>query len=255
MSKITAYCPKCGTSLASLSVCPLCSFNTETQGNHATSNTKPDRADGEAQSIQKVEIGSDFWKKIEPPFALVWPWLWRIVFLTGLGLWIWSFIRLFQFRFWFLITFLLNTGSLILLTITYSLYLSAVMYREYHFIANDTVQIGKLRIPKILVVTFGITLGFYLWGGLLIFIPVILLLFLGPSKTQWIVGRVGTNTTQSKQKVATSDTIAKENKSQTPIQKTKKKSQKAMKKPPKAVKKKKEKIEKASEDSETIDEK
>ena len=65
--------------------------------------------------------------------------------------------------------------------------------KEYNFLANDVFVVGNLRFPKILIIALGINLGLYLWGGLLILIPVVLFVIFSPVKIQWIVGKVVEN--------------------------------------------------------------
>ena len=56
---------------------------------------------------------------------------------------------------------------------------------DYDYLLNDVVKIGNIRIPLMLII--GIILEILLngWGGLIILIPLLLLIFMGPKKYKW----------------------------------------------------------------------
>ncbi|MCF2140263.1 MAG: hypothetical protein K9W44_09445 [Candidatus Lokiarchaeota archaeon] len=192
MSNLTQYCPVCGTMLTVEEICPTCNYLVNhSKSSNKSQSQKESSADIGEDSENKLVLGSENWHKMERIFTLIWPWIWRVTFLLGIGLWIWSFIRIFQFKFWYFnfITFLLNTGAVILLLFYSILYITKVERKEYHFLANDSIVIGQFRFPKVLVITLGITIGLYFWGGLPVFIAVLLILFLGPVKPHWRVDR------------------------------------------------------------------
>ena len=56
---------------------------------------------------------------------------------------------------------------------------------DYDYLLNDVVKIGKARIPLMLII--GIILEIFLswWGGLIILIPLLLLIFMGPKEYKW----------------------------------------------------------------------
>ena len=57
--------------------------------------------------------------------------------------------------------------------------------RDWEFLVNDVVVIAGYRIPKMLIL--GVVLEIFTqgYGGLLVLIPVLLILFLGPVPVQW----------------------------------------------------------------------
>ncbi len=182
MSENAQFCPQCGISLATASICPKCHWD-PTQS-HAT----PD-----ADTNGSLVYGSGTWLKLEKPIGLLWPWLWRVTAAIVVVIWIFSLVRLFQFSFWNFIQFLLTTGAVMLFGLFYSRYANVMNQKEYNFLANDVFVVGNLRFPKILVIALGINLGLYLWGGLLILIPVVLFVIFSPIKIQWKVGKVVEN--------------------------------------------------------------
>ena len=56
---------------------------------------------------------------------------------------------------------------------------------DYDYLLNDVVTIGKTRIPLMLII--GIILEIFLdgWGGLIIIVPLLLLIFMGPKEYKW----------------------------------------------------------------------
>jgi hypothetical protein len=56
---------------------------------------------------------------------------------------------------------------------------------DYDYLLNDVVTIGKTRIPLMLII--GIILEIFLswWGGLIILVPLLLLIFMGPKEYKW----------------------------------------------------------------------
>ncbi len=56
---------------------------------------------------------------------------------------------------------------------------------DYDYLLNDVVTIGKTRIPLMLII--GIILEIFLsgWGGLIIIVPLLLLIFMVPKEYKW----------------------------------------------------------------------
>jgi hypothetical protein len=56
---------------------------------------------------------------------------------------------------------------------------------DYDYLLNDVVKIGSTRIPLMLII--GIILEIFLigWGGLIIIVPLLLLIFMGPKEYKW----------------------------------------------------------------------
>ena len=56
---------------------------------------------------------------------------------------------------------------------------------DYDYLLNDVVKIGSVRIPLMLII--GIILEIFLswWGGLIILVPLLLLIFMGPKEYKW----------------------------------------------------------------------
>ena len=188
MSSSNFYCPVCGTMVVTEEHCPLCNY--DIKSSQKISATLENEKGSSKEGYIQINLGSEKWQKIEPLIISSWSWLCLVTILIGIGLWIFSFIRLFQFRFGRLIYFLLNSGALLLVAMYFSLYNEKIHARNYHFLKNDAVTIGQIRIPKFLLVILGISIGLYWIGGILLLIPAILLIFLAPGQIQWRIDRI-----------------------------------------------------------------
>ncbi len=56
---------------------------------------------------------------------------------------------------------------------------------EYDYLLNDVVKIGNLRIPLMLIVGIILEILMAWWSGLIIMVPLLLLIFMGPKKYKW----------------------------------------------------------------------
>ena len=55
-------------------------------------------------------------------------------------------------------------------------------YRDYDSLLNDVIEIGNIRIPLMLIIGIIISIFLLIWGGLIILIPLLLLIFMGPKE-------------------------------------------------------------------------
>ena len=57
--------------------------------------------------------------------------------------------------------------------------------KDYDYLLNDVIKLGNVRIPLFLII--GIILEIFLawWGGLIILVPLLILIFAGPKEYQW----------------------------------------------------------------------
>ncbi len=57
--------------------------------------------------------------------------------------------------------------------------------KDYDYLLNDVVKIGSARIPLFLII--GIILEIFMswWGGLIIIVPLLILIFAGPKEYKW----------------------------------------------------------------------
>ena len=58
-------------------------------------------------------------------------------------------------------------------------------YRDYDSLLNDVIEIGNIRIPLMLIIGIIISIFLLIWGGLIILIPLLLLIFMGPKEYEW----------------------------------------------------------------------
>ena len=57
--------------------------------------------------------------------------------------------------------------------------------KDYDYLLNDVVKIGSLRIPLFLIIGIILEILMSWWGGLIILIPLLLLIFMGPKEYKW----------------------------------------------------------------------
>ena len=57
--------------------------------------------------------------------------------------------------------------------------------KDYDYLLNDVIQIGNIRIPTMLIIGVIIEIFLQFWGGLVILIPLLLLIFIGPKEYKW----------------------------------------------------------------------
>ena len=57
--------------------------------------------------------------------------------------------------------------------------------KDYDYLLNDVVKIGNLRIPLFLILGIILEIFTSWWGGLIIIVPLLLLIFMGPKEYKW----------------------------------------------------------------------
>jgi len=57
--------------------------------------------------------------------------------------------------------------------------------QDYDYLLDDVLEIGSVRIPKFLIIGIVIEILTNFWGGLVILIPLLLLIFMGPKEYNW----------------------------------------------------------------------
>ena len=57
--------------------------------------------------------------------------------------------------------------------------------KDYDYLLNDVIKLGKIRIPLMLIIGIILEILMSWWGGLIILIPLLLLIFMGPKEYKW----------------------------------------------------------------------
>ncbi len=57
--------------------------------------------------------------------------------------------------------------------------------KDYDYLLNDVIKLGKIRIPLMLIIGIILEILMSWWGGLIILIPLLLLIFMGPKEFKW----------------------------------------------------------------------
>jgi hypothetical protein len=166
------YCPQCGTPFAGNIVCHQCGFD---QTKTSSAVPQPEKSD-EVTPSRKVSkviywLGSNAW--ILTTFITL------IFFIVGL-------FRLFSGGLWFVISSLLAFGLGFYVLKPFS---DQVKHEQYYYILNDVWMLGGLRFPKIIPLSVILAIFLQGYGALLFLIPVIVIVFFGPVKSQ---GKIST---------------------------------------------------------------
>ncbi|TFG02683.1 MAG: hypothetical protein EU540_01035 [Promethearchaeota archaeon] len=57
--------------------------------------------------------------------------------------------------------------------------------KDYDYLLDDVIEIGSVRIPTFLIIGIVIEILTNFWGGVVILIPLLLLIFMGPKEYNW----------------------------------------------------------------------
>lgn len=123
-----------------------------------------------------------------------WDSLENIVSIVGKYAWILLVIQKFIQFLGVILSF--SLGGLIWFLVSFAIVGAAVWFfllpfakrcgeKDWHGIKNNVFILGDLRIPKMLAISIGLVIFTNGWGGLLILIAVVLILFIEPEPVQW----------------------------------------------------------------------
>jgi len=60
--------------------------------------------------------------------------------------------------------------------------------KDYDSLLDDVIEMGSVRIPTFLIIGIVIEILTNFWGGVVILIPLVLLIFMGPKEYNWKAG-------------------------------------------------------------------
>ncbi|RLI63706.1 MAG: hypothetical protein DRO88_09235 [Promethearchaeia archaeon] len=198
MSTEQKFCPNCGAILEGKSICSQCGFDMESQ---ADANTKINTADAPGM-ISYENTNKNVWNTIEKYVVFTGKWSWLVLIGNILVYLIAGIIALIGgialnrniggnignaaigSGIWMMIGAILSGLLIFFFVLPFSKKIAA---RDYNFLVNDVVVLGKLRLPKMLLL--GIILEVFTqgWGGLFVLVPALCICFLGPAYMRWRV--------------------------------------------------------------------
>ncbi|MHA1453158.1 MAG: hypothetical protein ACTSRD_09880 [Promethearchaeota archaeon] len=182
MAKIPKFCPEGGVEIGGKPVCEKCGFDT---------NITEDKKMSENNS------GSSTWDSLEPIVSTVgkYAWIYGIVagavyaiwgiylvilsmsiFGIGLGNGIWMIIN----------AVVLIVGSLLWVKPKFS---TPCGEKDWEKLLTDVVVLGNIQIPWMLIMGVVLEIFGYGWGGAIVLIAALLIIFLGPRKYVWKVNQ------------------------------------------------------------------
>lgn len=191
------FCPNCGAVIDGGSICGQCGFDLSAQNEEPTTTN----IHGTEHTIPYENTNVNVWNTIEKYVVFIGKWSWLglianilvylvsgiIAIVGGIALnntFAGSGGPLIATGVWALIGAVLTGLILTFFVLPFSKKIGA---KDYTFLVNDVVVLGKIRIPKMLLL--GIILEFFSqgWGGLFVLIPALCICFLGPAYMRWRV--------------------------------------------------------------------
>ena len=195
MAKIPKFCPECGTEMGGKPVCEKCGFDT---------NITEDK-----KMSEKKSGSNSTWDSLEPIVTVVgkWAWLWGVIvgvlyFILGIwaivvyrravAIWISIYGTTVPYAgigygtaIWQFITALVSIAiSILWVRPKFS---KPCGDKDWETLLTDVVVLGNIQIPWMLIMGVVLAIFGYGWGGLVVLIIALLMIFLGPRKYEWKV--------------------------------------------------------------------
>lgn len=218
MSESVKFCPSCGASINGGRFCENCGFDLKsTPKNPEGPTSASSNYSGSSPSPKSGApyYNAETWKNLEPWISRAGEWSWILVivssiiglivsivgFASGLSAWnnyqdaIAGYEDLFPYTgaemgtivfglIWAIISILI---TIVVAAIFIKPFAQRCKARDWEGLLNNVFVIAGYRIPKMLVLGIVLEIFTDFWGGLLVLIPAILILLIGPIKHQWKV--------------------------------------------------------------------
>ncbi|WP_457557975.1 hypothetical protein [Candidatus Harpocratesius sp.] len=198
MSTKQKFCPNCGAQMNGNTVCSQCGFDFKAE----LDKSQKTRTSNEPGTIPYENTNVNVWNTIEKYMVFMGKWSWIVLIANILAYLIYGIISIvggfalnrtwgtniggaaIASGIWMIIGAILTGILLYLIVIPFSRKIGA---KNYTFLVNDVIILGKLRIPKMLL--WGIVIEIFSqgWGGLFILVPALCICFLGPAYMRWRV--------------------------------------------------------------------
>lgn len=199
MAKIPKFCPDCGHELGGQGVCEKCGFDTKTKN------------ETNKMSSKKSSGSNSTWDTLEPIVSVVGKWAWLYGVVVGV---IYIIISLaVTLRLALIASDAWNTcniyfpglcgsknfgfGTMVwqIITAAVSIGVSIMWVRpkfsvpcgekDWETLLTNVVKLGNIQIPWMLIMGVLLEIFGYGWGGAVVLICALLIIFLGPRKYEW----------------------------------------------------------------------
>lgn len=173
MNQTIQFCPECGDPVPDAVKCKKCGYDGSTSkiGSPFTTEKRLNR-----------------WTKVKAPIKWIGTYAWLITSIIAFGFFIFGFIRIFtRNSLWSFIFWGIAFGLSIYFLKPYS---EKYKEEQWYYLVNDVWVLGKLRIPKLLILSISIDILLLGFGGLFVVIPIILVIFLGPTPIKWLTDTI-----------------------------------------------------------------
>lgn len=199
MSNRIQFCPECGRPIGVNDICENCGHNISEQADPQETLSSPTESNENIATTNQTQVDSTETQTRYNPNRKLWDQIERAVVISGSYGWIFSAVLSLMFLIFafvgvvasfsakFLID-LLFSGFALFLSIQYGKPFSErVKARDWYYIVNNVWIIGSVRIPKLFIIGIVLVPLLNWWGGLVILLPVMAIIFLGPVPAQWSV--------------------------------------------------------------------
>ena len=179
MSNTEKFCPECGTGLEGATVCPKCGFDLAAAPVKAAK-----KASTSGSKKPTPRSGNDStWKSLEDIIAFVGRFSWIILAFIAVILIISAILSFIGSGIVLGIWNLLSVAIMAYLIWTYGkVYSQKSKEKDWSFLVNDVLVIGSIQIPKMLAYGIVICIFTYGTGIILIVLPALLTMFMGPEE-------------------------------------------------------------------------
>ncbi|UYP44316.1 hypothetical protein NEF87_000601 [Candidatus Lokiarchaeum ossiferum] len=173
MSQTIQFCPECGEPIINAENCKKCGYN--------SGKSKTD-----ISYISEKRL--NLWKKIKPSIKWIGTYSWFFTSIFAFTFLIIGFIRIFtRNSLWSFIFWGLAFGLSLYFLKPYS---EKYKEEQWYYLVNDVWVLGNLRLPKLLILSLSIDILLLGFGGLITVIPIVLVIFLGPTPYHWLTDTI-----------------------------------------------------------------
>lgn len=189
MTETNKFCPSCGNSIDGVQFCQQCGFQVKGSssenpvgGSPTSTNISPTSTTNAASNYNPST-----WNTLEPLISLAGKLSWILIVINIIVSIVVAALNLANLG---------NVGGFVWAIIggLISLALAGIFVKPFAIMCgnkdwtgllNDVWIFGRYRVPKMLVIGIALEIFTAGWGGLLVLIPAVLILILGPVKHQW----------------------------------------------------------------------